>query len=50
MRVKELMIYRRLEHSQILKDMTFLMENFESDSYSLDNQIQKAVEVLSQEM
>ncbi len=37
MRVKELMIYRRLEHSQILKDMTFLMENFESDSYSLDN-------------
>lgn len=37
MRTKELMLYKHMEDGQILTDMTFLMENYDNDSYNLLN-------------
>ena len=34
MRIHELIIYKHLEQEQILQDMTFLMENYNSDYYN----------------
>ena len=31
MRTKELLLYRQMEDGQILKDMTFLMENYKKE-------------------
>ena len=37
MRTNELMLYKNMECGQILKDMTFLMENYESDYYNRED-------------
>lgn len=37
MRTKELMLYRHMEREELLRDMTFLMENCESDYYNKDD-------------
>ena len=37
MRTKELMLYKHLEESQILYDMTFLMENYDSEYYNKED-------------
>ena len=37
MRTNELMLYKNMENGQILKDMTFLMENCESDYYNRED-------------
>ena len=34
MRTHELIIYKNLEHEQILNDMTFLMENYNNEYYN----------------
>ena len=31
MRVNELMIYKNIEEGEVLQDMAFLMENYDSD-------------------
>lgn len=40
MRTKELMLYRNMEHDEILKDMTFLMENCQNDYYNREDLVQ----------
>ena len=37
MRTKELMLYKHIEESQILYDMTFLMENYDNEYYNKDD-------------
>ncbi len=37
MRIKELMIYRNLEHGEILHNMAFIMENFRNEYYNEDD-------------
>ena len=37
MRTKELMLYKHIEESQILYDMTFLMDNFNNEYYNKDD-------------
>lgn len=37
MRTNELMLYKHMEHENILQDMTFLMENCENDYYNKDD-------------
>lgn len=37
MRVNELILYRGMEHEEILRDMTFLMENAESEYYNKED-------------
>ena len=37
MRTNELMLYKHIEESGILQDMTFLMENFDSEFYNRDD-------------
>ena len=37
MRTKELMLYKHMEHEELLRDMTFLMENCDSDYYNKDD-------------
>ncbi|HJA67403.1 AAA family ATPase [Lachnoclostridium sp. An169] len=37
MRTSELMLYKNMESGQILKDMTFLMENYESEYYNRED-------------
>lgn len=37
MRTNELMLYKNMDFGEILKDMTFLMENFESEYYNKDD-------------
>ena len=34
MRVNELILYRGMEHEEILRDMTFLIENAENEYYN----------------
>lgn len=37
MRIKELMLYKHIEESQILTDMTFLMENYDNEYYNKED-------------
>lgn len=37
MRTKELMLYKHIEESQILYDMTFLMENYDNEYYNRED-------------
>ena len=37
MRTKELMLYKHMEHEELLRDMTFLMENCASDYYNKED-------------
>ena len=37
MRTKELMLYKHMEHEELLCDMTFLMENCDSDYYNKED-------------
>ena len=37
MRINELMIYRHMEQGQILTDMNFLMENYDSEYYNVED-------------
>ena len=37
MRVNELMIYKNIEEGEVLQDMAFLMENYESDFYNQED-------------
>ena len=37
MRVNELMIYKHMEEGKALKDMAFLMENYDSDYYNQED-------------
>ena len=37
MRTNELMLYKNMEFGDILKDMTFLMENYENDYYNKED-------------
>lgn len=37
MRTRELMLYRRMEDGQILKDMTFLMDNYDNEYYNRED-------------
>lgn len=37
MRVNELMIYKNMERDQVLKDMVFLMEHYDSDYYNRED-------------
>ncbi|MCI8722561.1 MAG: ATP-binding protein [Ruminococcus sp.] len=37
MRTNELMLYRNMEHGDILLDMTFLMENYENEYYNRED-------------
>ena len=37
MRTNELMLYKNMEFGEILKDMTFLMENYENDYYNKED-------------
>lgn len=37
MRTKELMLYKHMEHEELLRDMTFLMENCDSDYYNKED-------------
>lgn len=37
MRTKELMLYKHIEESQILYDMTFLMENYDNEYYNKED-------------
>ena len=37
MRTKELMLYTHMEHEELLRDMTFLMENCDSDYYNKED-------------
>ena len=37
MRTNELMLYRHMEDGKILNDMTFLMENYNSDYYNTED-------------
>lgn len=37
MRTNELMLYKNMEHEEILTDMTFLMENCENDYYNAED-------------
>ena len=37
MRTKELMLYNHMEHEELLRDMTFLMENCDSDYYNKED-------------
>lgn len=37
MRTNELMLYKNMEFGKILKDMTFLMENYENDYYNKED-------------
>lgn len=37
MRTNELMLYKNMEHEEILSDMTFLMENCENDYYNAED-------------
>lgn len=39
MRTKELMLYRHMEQEELLQDMTFLMENCESDYYNKEDMV-----------
>ena len=37
MRTNELMLYRGMEHEDILRDMTFLMENCDNEYYNVED-------------
>ena len=37
MRTNELMLYKHMEHEELLRDMTFLMENCDSDYYNKED-------------
>ena len=37
MRTNELMLYKNMEFGKILKDMTFLMENYENEYYNKED-------------
>ena len=37
MRTNELMLYKNMEHGEILQDMTFLMENCENEYYNRED-------------
>ena len=37
MRTKELILYKHMEHEELLRDMTFLMENCDSDYYNKED-------------
>ena len=37
MRTNELMLYKNMEYGEILKDMTFLMENHGNDYYNRED-------------
>ena len=37
MRTNELLLYRHMEEGKILKDMTFLMENYENEYYNAED-------------
>ena len=37
MRVNELMIYKNIEEGEVLQDMAFLMENYDSDFYNQED-------------
>ena len=37
MRTNELMLYKHIEESQILSDMTFLMENYDNEYYNVED-------------
>lgn len=39
MRTNELMLYKHMEHEEILRDMTFLMENCENDYYNKEDMV-----------
>ena len=37
MRVSELMVYRHMDHDQVLKNMVFLMEEYDNDYYNRED-------------
>ena len=37
MRNKELMLYRNMEHEELLRNMIFLMENYENTYYNKED-------------
>ena len=39
MRTNELMLYKNMEYGEILKDITFLIDNYESEFYNKEDLI-----------
>ena len=37
MRINELILYKHMEEGQVLRDMTFLMENYGNDYYNKED-------------
>lgn len=37
MRTNELMLYKNMEYGEILKDITFLIDNYESEFYNKED-------------
>ena len=48
MRTKELMLYKHMEHEELLRDMTFLMENCDSDYYNKEDMAGLLVECVNE--
>ena len=46
MRTNELMLYKNMDYGEILKDMTFLMENHGNDYYNRDTTITLKIQSL----
>ena len=48
MRTEQLMLYRHMEHEEILQDMTFLMKNCQSDYYNKEDVVGLLFECINQ--
>ncbi len=48
MRTNELMLYKNMEHGDLLQDMTFLMENCENEYYNRDDMVSLLYECINE--
>lgn len=48
MRTEQLMLYKHMEHGEILQDMTFLMKNCQSDYYNKEDMVGLLFECINQ--
>ncbi len=48
MRTEQLMLYKHMEHEEILQDMTFLMKNCQSDYYNKEDMVGLLFECINQ--
>ena len=37
MRTNQLLLYKNMEHGELLRDITFLMENYQNDYYNKED-------------